>query len=128
MTRNFGTFTRSTQQIWLNHVTPVANFEPLKLSPCLALHFRKSHLVSTVYLYYFQSYWQETSELVENTPSVLIGLNSTVFMGPYNYFNMMTANFNNYINSPLQHLPYKPTLYIKIQLNPVYNLLNSLQH
>ena len=41
---------------------------------------------------------------------------------------MMKANCNNNINFPLQYIPHKPTLYIKLQLNLLYNLLNSLQH
>ena len=40
----------------------------------------------------------------------------------------MKANFNNYINFPLQYIPCKPALYIKLQLNLLCNLLNSLRH
>ena len=39
----FGVFTTSTHQIWLNHVTPGANFGNLLLSPSLALNFGKSY-------------------------------------------------------------------------------------
>ena len=34
----------SNYQIWLNHMTPGANFRNLQLSPYLALNFRKKSL------------------------------------------------------------------------------------
>ena len=49
-------FTMTSHLLFSNHVTMVANFEKLLISPCFPFNFRKSRKISKSYLKSSESY------------------------------------------------------------------------
>ena len=67
-------FTMTAHQIWSCHVTQDANFEIFLFCPNSKLNIWKRQKISSGKALYFRSYQPETSQGVENTPPVLLGL------------------------------------------------------
>ena len=67
-------FTMPALQIWPCHVTQEANFKIKLFFPNSAFNIEKSCKIASRKALYFRSYQPKTSQRVENTPPVLLGL------------------------------------------------------